>query len=310
MAGWTSPDRENIIWDGTINATKNLVADSIFANLTLGSVLFAGSNGKITQDNSNLFWDDLNKRVGIGTDSPSESLEVNGNIYVGVSAAATGADLLISPDGTAQTNIRTMRPDHLSFGTNTNKDQLMLRYEGQVGIRTPTPVTTLHVEGDTTLSGAVLFGNSTTGLAHGEVYMKNNTSETTITTQNVPVCASGAWVEGKIFNCTTAQNADGSSSITATNAGRYLVTVSTTMESITGASSVSVLDVSGAIVYPNLHMHRSLAGGGGDVGSTSMNGIVELAAGEKVFVEVTNTTNTQNYIVEDCTLSIVQIGGA
>ena len=38
-----------------------------FSSLTLGSVLFAGTGGVISQDNSNFFWDDTNNRLGIGT---------------------------------------------------------------------------------------------------------------------------------------------------------------------------------------------------------------------------------------------------
>lgn len=46
--------------------------------LTSGSVLF--SNGStIAQDNSNLFWDITNKRLGIGTKTPAAALQVGGN---------------------------------------------------------------------------------------------------------------------------------------------------------------------------------------------------------------------------------------
>lgn len=45
--------------------------------LTSGSVLF--SNGTtIAQDNANLFWDDTNNRMGIGTNAPSDPLHVKG----------------------------------------------------------------------------------------------------------------------------------------------------------------------------------------------------------------------------------------
>ena len=47
--------------------------------LTSGSVLF--SNGTtIAQDNANLFWDDTNNRLGIGTTSPTRTLDVRGII--------------------------------------------------------------------------------------------------------------------------------------------------------------------------------------------------------------------------------------
>ena len=37
------------------------------SGLTIGSVVFAGASGVLSQDNSNLFWDDTNKRLEIGT---------------------------------------------------------------------------------------------------------------------------------------------------------------------------------------------------------------------------------------------------
>jgi len=60
---------------------------STSGNLTLsslseGSVLFAGSGGLISENNDNLFWNDTDKRLGIGTSSPAETLDVRGDIVV------------------------------------------------------------------------------------------------------------------------------------------------------------------------------------------------------------------------------------
>jgi hypothetical protein len=43
---------------------------------TQGSVLFTGSGGVVSQDNSQFFWDNTNFRLGVGTASPSASLHV------------------------------------------------------------------------------------------------------------------------------------------------------------------------------------------------------------------------------------------
>ena len=60
---------------------------------TAGSVVFAGGSGVYTQDNANLFWDDSNNRLGIGTTTPVSTLQ----IY-----AATASQLTVSGDaGTA-----------------------------------------------------------------------------------------------------------------------------------------------------------------------------------------------------------------
>jgi len=62
---------------------------------TPGSVLFIGAAGEITEDNANLFWDDVNNRLGLGTVGPDLALEIN---------EATGQCLRLTyndPDGGA-----------------------------------------------------------------------------------------------------------------------------------------------------------------------------------------------------------------
>jgi hypothetical protein len=57
---------------------------------TAGSVVFAGASGVYTQDNSNLFWDDTNNRLGIGTSSPSAKLSVSdGTVTINSSPLST-----------------------------------------------------------------------------------------------------------------------------------------------------------------------------------------------------------------------------
>ena len=79
---------------GTINLT----------GFTQGSVVFVGSGGSLDQDNANLFWDDSNNRLGIGTDSPSEDLSIDGNIGLDGELrredAAADAPLIAVPKGT------------------------------------------------------------------------------------------------------------------------------------------------------------------------------------------------------------------
>jgi hypothetical protein len=48
------------------------------SGLTQGSVIFAGTGGALSEDNSNFFWDDANNRLGIGTSLPSATLHVAG----------------------------------------------------------------------------------------------------------------------------------------------------------------------------------------------------------------------------------------
>lgn len=47
--------------------------------LTEGSVLFAGPGGLVSQDNDGLFWDDTNKRLGVGRNNPPTKITVIDN---------------------------------------------------------------------------------------------------------------------------------------------------------------------------------------------------------------------------------------
>lgn len=58
---------------------------------TAGSVVFAGASGVYSQDNANLFWDDTNNRLGIGTSSPGGRLDLNGNFVSNITAVAASA---------------------------------------------------------------------------------------------------------------------------------------------------------------------------------------------------------------------------
>ena len=66
------------------NATSNFFVKS----LTLGSVLFsADTSGFVSQDNANFFWDNTNKRLGIGTAAPSAKLDIHST---GINATFNG----------------------------------------------------------------------------------------------------------------------------------------------------------------------------------------------------------------------------
>jgi hypothetical protein len=82
---------------------------------TTGSVVFAGASGVYSQDNANLFWDDTNNRLGIGTTSPSASLDVNGNL------AITGTARRITGDFSNAT-----QSNRVAFQTSTTNGNTMV----------------------------------------------------------------------------------------------------------------------------------------------------------------------------------------
>ncbi len=71
----TNPNSINI-WNGTAWV-------DIAHTGTTGSLFFAGTDSKPTQNNSNLFWDNTNNRLGIGNNIPSESLHITNNMQLG-----------------------------------------------------------------------------------------------------------------------------------------------------------------------------------------------------------------------------------
>lgn len=88
---WVKTGAGNTAW----NPTPFMPSSTV---LTTGSVPFANSSGYITQNNANLFWDNTNNRLGVGTATPLHTLHVvtstvSGNGYLlvdGYGANAVG----------------------------------------------------------------------------------------------------------------------------------------------------------------------------------------------------------------------------
>lgn len=74
--------------DATISNTGVVTVTSAGGgSFTSGSIIFAGAAGVFSEDNLNLFWDNSNNRLGIGTNAPSYDLDINKSV-----AAATGVN--------------------------------------------------------------------------------------------------------------------------------------------------------------------------------------------------------------------------
>jgi hypothetical protein len=66
------------LWKNKTLATGLTVGSTAISSGTDGRVLF--QNGGVLQQSANFFWDNTNSRLGIGTSSPTATLEVNGEI--------------------------------------------------------------------------------------------------------------------------------------------------------------------------------------------------------------------------------------
>lgn len=124
---------------GTIGTSyiKTGVADTAWnistaqaASLTTGSIPFTNSSGFLAQDNASFFWDNTNKRLGIGTATPARPLSVvasttsgdNGGFIDGYGANATALTLRrangTSGSPTAVTSGQVMAEfDAIGYGT-------------------------------------------------------------------------------------------------------------------------------------------------------------------------------------------------
>jgi hypothetical protein len=100
---------------------------------TAGSVVFAGASGVYSQDNANLFWDDTNNNLGVGTATPTTILQASySSSSSGIAIAGTLPTLaLYDSNGTtgtgylAQFNTDTFlynkEAGALAFGTNNTE---------------------------------------------------------------------------------------------------------------------------------------------------------------------------------------------
>lgn len=70
----------NLSWSSnTLNISSTpTFASTTLSNFTAGSIPFFGAGGSLNQNNGNLFWDNTNARLGIGTTTPASTLSVVG----------------------------------------------------------------------------------------------------------------------------------------------------------------------------------------------------------------------------------------
>lgn len=154
---------------------------------TAGSVVFAGASGVYTQDNANLFWDDTNDALGIGTASPSTHLHVKGALLGGYVSKieCTGADLFnafVSTSGSAEYGIfadalyfqalTTLAAGIRFYGNSGATVHLQIATSGRIGLgmTAPTaPTAQAHLSaGTATASTAPLKFTSGTNLTTAE----------------------------------------------------------------------------------------------------------------------------------------------
>lgn len=86
--------------------------DNLLAARTAGSILFQNASG-LAEDNANLFWDDTNNRLGVGTSTPNERFAVSGNIAL-TSPFANSSDIKFYEGANGNNYVRVVGQNALS----------------------------------------------------------------------------------------------------------------------------------------------------------------------------------------------------
>ena len=234
------------------------------------------------------------------------------------SSETSGGPAMLDQEATGTVPVFVMNDD-LNTGIGSQEaDALSMIAGGVEGVRVTT-VAGVHAtsigdhvtnyvnfEGD----GDIVFTGGG-GLQLGEISVTGNSTETTIN-------GAGTAVQVTVFDTDGVSNGDvtpdkDNAHITVGKAGYYFIVISMTLNSVAGAGSVAEVSCKKNNGNSDLicHMDRTLSGGGGESGVVSLSGIATLDVNDTVEVWIENETNTQNYVVEDCCLSLFQIcGGA
>lgn len=159
----------------TLPVTKGGTGTS--TQFTAGSVVFAGASGVYTQDNAQLFWDNSNDRLGIGTATPSAKLSVVGTAKIGEGAASNTSKLMVNTVSGVAAGIQLFQDSNESWiiqnpasttaltFANSGTERMRITGTGDVGIGTSSPSVKLEVNGsvrfvDSSAAGPdLLFGN-------------------------------------------------------------------------------------------------------------------------------------------------------
>jgi len=139
----------------TVNSTSLLGSGDIpipIVNPSGGAGAIQFSDGSAFASDSNLFWDNTNKRLGVGTSSPTHYLTIN----------ESGTRLNLSANGTFNYGLVETNRDFLIFTNNNVVAQRVHKDGVQIGVTSGSIISKLHIKGSGTTSAttALLVQNS------------------------------------------------------------------------------------------------------------------------------------------------------
>jgi len=161
-------------------------------SFTAGRVLFGNGTSAINTDGA-LFWDNSNKRLGIGTTSPSQPLDVvtgnNEGIVMGGTANSTDKEggLLMRHYNTAEEDLNAL---FMATGSNVNN---LFFGGGASGLNAATSIYFFTAPNNTTIGGTARMLVTSSG----EVWIANLTDRGAY---NLQVGGTGVWGAGAYVN--------------------------------------------------------------------------------------------------------------
>lgn len=203
-------------------------AGSQWVNATLSAITGSGASGQVSYwngtasqaGNNNLFWDSANNRLGIGTNSPSTALTINGDIKFipnGTNARniswsnGYGSPALTLYDGgvndrygwgIAELQMQFFIPNGANYGwysggnfaTSTANELMRLTGSGRLGIGTILPNSVAKLDVASTTQG-VLFPRMTTTQRDAIASPPDGLVVYNTTSSKLQVRAASAWVD-------------------------------------------------------------------------------------------------------------------
>ncbi len=152
LVGYSGPDNVQI-------SPTNLLADYPAGSGAAGQVTFFSAASTITGDN-NLYWDNTNKRLGIGTSTPGNILEVKTPLGAANMVGLFNGTmrLQLGLNNSAGAFMFVQQAYALRLGTG-NTERMRVTAGGDVGIGTTTPAAKLHVDGTLIATGISQLGS-------------------------------------------------------------------------------------------------------------------------------------------------------
>jgi len=266
---------------GLVRLNAGISGSLTSSNVTAGQVVVAGTGGALSGSNG-FWWNNTSERVGIGTSSPNDKLQVFGDLKVGV--YANGSFVTLGDETTTQKNVGVFRAASDNY----------LQLGGYNGIIFNSSANILGSQSERMridINGNVGIGTSNTG---GNKFVVNGNSVVTGSTGDSSAAA------------LQLVNASGASILYARN-DQYIGVGTSTLTSGRSITTASDIDVYGVLIG---------RGNNGDIDSTAVgNGaLINQTAGSRLNTAVgrsalgSNTSGIQNTAVGRSALTSNQAG--